>query len=140
MNECKAGAAASALARRWALKGAGRYESPGMNSLRNLRSGAALCLAAALLAGCIVAPVGPPRGEYVVGVAPPPPSVEVYGPPPVIGYLWIGGFWNWIGGRHVWVGGHWEAPRPHHRWVPHRWEPISGGWRLNPGRWDRDGR
>ncbi len=111
-----------------------------MTTHRTLRTGAALSLAAALLAGCVVVPAGPPRGEYVVGVAPPAPQVEVYGPPPVVGYVWIGGYWNWIGNRHVWVGGRWEAPRPYHRWVPHRWEPIGGGWRLNPGRWEREGR
>ncbi|WP_297753462.1 hypothetical protein [Hydrogenophaga sp.] len=26
--------------------------------------------------------------------------------------MWIGGYWNWVAGRHMWVGGHWEAPRP----------------------------
>lgn len=103
----------------------------------SLRFGAAVCLAGALLTGCVVAPVAPYRGAAVVTVAPPAPQVEVYGPPPAVGYIWIAGFWNWIGGRHVWVGGHWEAPRPGYRWAPHRWEPVPGGWRMNPGHWDR---
>lgn len=103
-----------------------------------LRSVAALCLAGTLLSGCVVAPVAPyPYRGAVVAVAPPPPQAEVYGPPPAVGYVWIGGFWNWLGGRHVWVGGHWEAPRPGYRWAPHRWEPVAGGWRMNPGHWDR---
>jgi hypothetical protein len=101
-----------------------------------VRAGAALALGAALLSGCVVAPVGPYPGE-VVAVAPPAPQVEVYGPAPAVGYVWIGGFWRWYGGRHVWVGGHWEAPRPGYHWVPHRWEPVRGGYRAVPGYWAR---
>ncbi len=97
------------------------------------------------LSGCIVAP---PRPYYaapapvvyaapVVQVAPPPPQVEVVGVPPVAGYIWIGGYWNWVGGRHVWVGGRWEAPRPGYRWVPHRWERVGNGYQLREGHWER---
>ena len=70
-------------------------------------------LAAALLSGCVVAPIpsaGPYYGEPVA-VAPPPLQVEYPGPSPVAGYVWIGGYWNWYGGRHVWVPGRWDAPR-----------------------------
>ena len=24
---------------------------------------------------------------------------------PVPGYVWFGGYWNWVGGRHVWDAG-----------------------------------
>jgi hypothetical protein len=115
-----------------------------MNASRLTR----LALAAAVvsLAGCIVAPLPPHR---VIGVAPPDDPVEVVPPPPVVGYIWIGGFWNWIGGRHVWTRGHWAPPRPGYRWERHRWEPISGdrgdrgdrgerGYRERGGRWERD--
>jgi hypothetical protein len=107
--------------------------------------GAASLLSLAL-AGCVVAPAQPyyggaPAQPYYGGapvmVAPPPPQVEVVGVSPVAGYIWIGGFWNWVGGRHVWVGGHWEAPRPGQRWVPHQWVREGGGWRLHEGHWDR---
>lgn len=111
-----------------------------MNALHIPRGAAALALVATLLSGCVVAPIGPPYGGAVVSVAPPAPNVEVYGPPPVVGYIWIAGFWNWVGNRHVWVPGHWDAPRPGYRWAPHRWAPIGGGWRLDPGHWERQGR
>lgn len=96
---------------------------------------AAAVAAALMLGGCVVAPVGY-QGE-VVGVAPPPPQTEVYGPAPAVGYVWIGGYWNWYGGRHVWVPGYWSAPRPGYGWVPHRWVPAHGGWRAAPGHWER---
>ncbi|MCE1243740.1 hypothetical protein [Oryzomicrobium sp.] len=97
---------------------------------------------AAALSGCVVAPVGrpyygPAYSEPVM-VAPPPPQVEVVGPPPVVGQIWIGGFWNWTGHRHEWVPGHWENPRPGYTWVPHRWEQAGNGWRHTGGHWEED--
>ncbi|HLW24265.1 MAG TPA: hypothetical protein VKT22_07895 [Steroidobacteraceae bacterium] len=100
---------------------------------------AALGLAA--LSGCYVrAGVAVPAPAVYVGavsVAPPPPQAEVIGVPPQPGFVWIGGYWNWVGGRHVWVGGHWVAPRPGYRWVPHEWVHAEGGWRLREGHWAR---
>lgn len=112
-----------------------------MNALRLTRLAAAAAVVS--LAGCIVAPLPPHHGEVVVGVPPPADVVEVVPPAPVLGYIWIGGFWNWIGGRHVWVRGHWAPPRPGYRWAPHRWEPISGdrgdrSYRGRGGNWERD--
>ena len=99
----------------------------------------AVCSGTVFVAGCVVAPVGPYYGYdgEVVQVAPPAPRVEYYGAPPVVGQIWIGGFWGWNAGRHVWIGGHWDAPRPGHRWVPHAWERQGPGWRQRPGYWER---
>jgi hypothetical protein len=97
----------------------------------------ALTIAATGLTGCVVAPAGAYYGEPVVAVAPPPPQVEVYGAPPVVGHIWIGGYWNWVGSRHAWVNGYWSAPRPGYRWVPHRWEQGPRGWYQRGGRWER---
>ena len=92
----------------------------------------------AILAGCVVAPASRPyySGEPVM-VAPPPPRTEYVGPPPATGYIWIGGYWNWVGGRHEWAPGHWESPRPNQRWVPHRWEQDGQHWRLHEGHWEQ---
>lgn len=105
--------------------------------VRNLVALAAICLVAS---ACVVAPT--PRGLYIgpevaIAVAPPPPIVESYGVAPYPGYFWVGGYWNWVGGRHVWVGGHWQAPRPGYRWVPRRWVQGRDGWHLRGGRWAR---
>ena len=107
----------------------------------------AVALAPLLVAGlaaCVVAPAQPYYAAQpvpydagpVVAVAPPAPQVEYVGPPPIVGQVWIGGYWNWVGGRHVWVGGHYAAP-PHagYHWVPHRWVQEGGNWRLHQGHW-----
>src|ERR1700756_863951 len=103
------------------------------NDPRCARMIAAALLTCVALVGCVVAP-GPAYypGEYAA-VAPPPPQGEVIGAAPAPGYLWIGGYWNWVGGRHVWVAGRWEAPRPGYRWVAHAWEHEARGWRMRPG-------
>ncbi|MBI3369270.1 MAG: YXWGXW repeat-containing protein [Burkholderiales bacterium] len=106
----------------------------------SLRHWAAIvsCAGAALLtSGCVVAPYGYGYGYggEVVSVAPPAPQYEVVGVAPVAGNIWIGGYWNWVGGRHVWSPGYWSAPRPGHVWVPHAWVHAGGGWRLQHGHW-----
>ena len=104
-------------------------------SVRLAVVGLACCSA---LAGCVVTPVQPGYyGGDVVAVEPPPPREEVIGVAPASGYIWIGGYWGWSGGRHEWVGGHWDAPHPGYYWVPHAWAREERGWRLHQGRWER---
>jgi hypothetical protein len=101
----------------------------------SLASGLVLSTA---LAGCVIVP--DQRHYYadgVVMVAPPSPRVEVVGAAPSPGYVWIGGYWNWVGGRHEWVEGHWASPRPGHHWVAHQWVRQGDGWRMRPGHWER---
>ncbi|HEX2009647.1 MAG TPA: hypothetical protein VJN44_01800 [Roseateles sp.] len=59
------------------------------------------------LAGCVVVPARPAYGGYVV-------DDGYRGQPPVVGYVWIDGFWTWQSGRRTWVDGHWGPPR-HYR-------------------------
>jgi WXXGXW repeat (2 copies) len=77
---------------------------------------AGLSLLACALSGCIVLPPrggGHAHGAYQGGGY----EGEGYGDgPPVVGYVWIDGFWDWQLGRRVWIGG--------------RWGPLRGG----PGR------
>jgi len=101
-----------------------------------------VCLAVALtVSACVLVPArGYYAGGYYTGavtIAPPAPQVEVYGAPPAAGYVWLGGYWNWVGNRHIWVGGHWDAPRPGYHYVPHTWVRAGTGWRLHTGHWEK---
>ncbi len=97
-----------------------------------------IVVAGGLLSGCIVAPApGYYYAPHVVAVAPPPAPVEVVGVAPAPGYVWFGGYWNWVGGTHVWVPGYWGAGRPGYHWVAHTWVRAGGGWRMAPGHWAR---
>jgi hypothetical protein len=110
-----------------------------MKSLHGIKTLVGIAvLSGALLGGCIVAPApGYYRGGAVVTVAPPAPQVEVYGVAPQPGFVWFGGYWNWVGGRHVWVPGYWGPGRPGYHWVPHTWVRAGGGWRMREGHWAR---
>ena len=91
------------------------------------RPDGAAILVASVLGACVVSPAPYYGGGPYVAVAPPPAQVEVLGVPPVPGYIWLGGYWGWNGGRHEWVPGRWEAPRPGYRYVPHAWVHEGGG-------------
>lgn len=117
-----------------------------MNSPKHSMLALATALAAsALLSACYVVPARPYRGGYAyddgyaygppVTVAPPAAQVEVVGVAPYPGAIWIGGYWNWVGGRHVWINGRWDSPRPGYRYEPHMWHRDGQGWREAPGRW-----
>lgn len=81
-------------------------------------------------------PPPPPPTTVEVETAPPPPLVEVRPQPPRDG-VWIPGYWQWSGQRHVWIGGRWSAPRVGYHWVPDHWVRGGRGWRRETGRWER---
>lgn|ERR1035438_3613284 len=95
---------------------------------------------ASAMTACVIVPDQRHYASGVVLVAPPAPREEIIGVAPVAGYVWLGGYWDWVGNRHEWVAGRWAAPRPGHVWVPHQWVRQGDGWRLNPGHWQRERR
>lgn len=100
----------------------------------------AALLGGLVLSGCVVAPLPPADGAAPVVIAPsapPPPPAEAVVVAPGPGYVWITGYWGWVGGRHVWTQGRWVAPRPGYRWVPRRWAQGPGGWHQHGGYWAR---
>lgn len=102
---------------------------------------AAAVLAVGMLsAGCAVVPAPVPVAstEIYAPDAPPPAPVEVVPAVPFVGAVWVGGYWNWSGGRHVWVPGHYVRANPGYRWQPHYWQRRpGGGWWLRGGVWVR---
>jgi hypothetical protein len=108
-----------------------------MNQRKHL--GAALTCGLVLsmtLAAC-VAPDQRHYADGVVMVAPPAPRDETVGEPPTPGYVWLSGYWSWVGDRYEWTAGHWETPRPGRHWVAHQWVRQGDGWRMKPGHWER---
>jgi hypothetical protein len=94
--------------------------------------------AVALLAMGITAGAPFTASAATLIVAPPPaPIVEVRPPAPAPGWVWMDGYWNWSGGRHVWIRGRWVAPHPGYHWVGHHWVHEHDGWRLEEGHWER---
>ena len=96
-----------------------------------------LIVTGALLGGCVMTPAPGHYASEVVTVAPPTPRVEVYGAPPVAGYVWLDGYWDWVGGRYVWHTGSWGPGRPGYHWVSHTWVHVGAGWRMTQEHWVR---
>jgi hypothetical protein len=109
--------------------------------MRNLgalvRNAAIVAALSVSLSACVVYPARVAYAGPVVTIAPPAPIVETYGVAPGPGYIWMGGYWNWVGGRHVWVGGHWAAGRAGYVWAPHHWVQGRDGWHMAEGHWVR---
>jgi hypothetical protein len=106
-----------------------------------------------VLGGCAVVPVdeyGYYEDDYGyyerdTVIVTPPPRVEYRGRPPVSSYIWIDGYWNWVGHRHDWVPGYWAPPgtRPravvqHRQFERHRDDDRRERW-WGDDRRDRDG-
>jgi len=107
-----------------------------MLTMRTMRSAVLAALIGLGVSGCLWVPA--PGRVVVVDRRPPPARFEVYGPAPGPGYVWISGYWGWVGGDFVWIGGRWDLP-PHgyRHWEPSHWERHNGGWRLHKGHWHR---
>lgn len=83
---------------------------------------------AALLTGCVVAPLDDGYADYGYTSTtvyttyghPPPPRVEYRYAAPSPSHIWVGGDWFWGGNRYDWRPGYWAppgyrpAPRPPH--------------------------
>lgn len=74
---------------------------------------------------------------YYTTYSPPAAQVEVAGPAPYAGALWIDGYWGWGGQRYVWHRGYWSQPRPGYVWERHVWARDGRGWRFHAGHWRR---
>jgi hypothetical protein len=109
-----------------------------MNQRKCLNAALAFTLIVAVgMAGCVVAPDQRHNYGGVVMVAPPEPRLEVVGVAPTPGYVWFGGYWKWVGGRHQWIAGHWAPGRTGYHWVAHTWVRSGDGWRMHEGHWER---
>ncbi len=56
-------------------------------------------------------------------------------PSPRRGKVWVPGFWDWDGRRHVWSNGHWEKVRTGYDYQAPVWVQADNGWRLKHGEW-----
>ena len=107
-----------------------------MNLRRFLLAG----LCGASLMGAAV-PVVVNAADVYFNIAPPAPRFEAV-PAQRRGYIWVPGYWNGRGNRHVWQSGHWERSRAGYAYIQPNWIQRDNRWQLERGGWrrgDRDG-
>lgn len=97
-------------------------------------------LAWGLVAALVAAGIG--CGGYLASgdvvyasYAPPPERVEIVGPAPGPGYLWIDGYWRWGGASYDWVPGQWIVVEQGRHWQRGRWHHNRNGWFYLEGHW-----
>lgn len=93
-------------------------------------------LIASMLAASLVSVAVPASAAIIVQIAPPAPRVELV-PAPRRGYMWVPGYWDWRGKRHVWVKGSFLRERQGYRYNQPAWEERDGRWQMNRGSWAR---
>ena len=91
--------------------------------------------AQAQIQGTVIVQSGSPG--YVIPA--PPPQRREATPRARRGEVWVPGYWDWRGNRHVWVKGHFEKARAGYSYRTPQWEQRDGRWEINRGGWDRDG-
>lgn len=101
---------------------------------RTFTFAAALTLGAAAL---MPLPSMAQSGVNVFVTAAPPAARYESIPAPRSGQVWVPGYWNWEGNRHVWIAGHFEAVRNGYQYQRSEWARDNDGWRLNRGGWQQ---
>lgn len=95
-----------------------------------------------LLAACAVAaasawaPMQAGAADVWIRQAPPPARTEA-APPPRHGYVWVPGYWEWRGSRHVWHDGTWMRERRGYVYRSPEWVERNGRWHLERRGWAR---
>ncbi len=102
---------------------------------------AGMCVSS--LAGFAVPVVAEAAVDIYFNVAPPPNRYEAV-PAQRRGYVWVPGYWNARGQRHVWQAGHWEKARGGYNYAQPNWVQRDNRWQFDRGGWrrgdrDRDG-
>jgi hypothetical protein len=80
--------------------------------------------------------------DLYVNVGPPPAPLYEVVPAPRYGFVWVPGYWDWRGHRHVWVAGHYVRSRPGYVYHTPRYYESGGRWYVAQGGWrarDADG-
>ena len=105
-------------------------------AVRRVALGAVISVVVGGLAGCVVYPTEPVHSTVYVPVAPPAPLQEVVTVAPVVGMVWVPGYWTWTGVRYQWYTGRWAYP-PAGRgyWHPGYWQQTPRGHFYVQGRW-----
>jgi len=107
-----------------------------------------LALAALLFAGCATTSASTTTAPTAAATAADPQAdgVEVHTPPPAppsetrpaspgFGYIYVAGYWEWIGNGYVWHPGRWIQGKADFELVRARYEAKNGAWIFYKPHW-----
>jgi hypothetical protein len=70
---------------------------------------------------------------------PPPEKAEAARPAaPGFGYIWVGGYWDYLDGNYIWRDGRWVQGKPDYEYVRARYDNDAGkGWVFHRPHWKK---
>jgi len=83
---------------------------------------------------------GNPENQIDISVnsAPPPEKTEGSRPAaPGFGYIWVGGYWDYLDGNYIWRDGRWVQGKPDYEYVRARYEYDGKAWVFHRPHWKR---
>jgi hypothetical protein len=71
--------------------------------------------------------------------SPPPPEKAENGRPaaPGFGYIWVGGYWDYLDGNYIWRDGRWVQGKPDYEYIRARYEYDGKAWVFHRPHWKR---
>ena len=76
--------------------------------------------------------------DISVSSAPPPEKAEGTRPAaPGYGYIWVGGYWDYLDGNYIWTDGRWVQGKPDYEYVRARYEYDGKAWVFHRPHWKR---
>lgn len=75
--------------------------------------------------------------EVDVPSAPPEAPAEVQTASPGPGHIWVAGYFDFIGGRHVWRAGRWVETKPGYEYIRARYEWTGKAWVFHVPHWKK---
>jgi hypothetical protein len=82
---------------------------------------------------------GDPQNALTMQVGSQPPADKTEDKPasPGFGYIWVSGYWDYIGGQYVWRNGRWVQGKPDYEYVRARYEYDGKGWTFHRPHWKK---
>ncbi|HEY2747792.1 MAG TPA: YXWGXW repeat-containing protein [Polyangia bacterium] len=83
-------------------------------------------------------PSGDSQIDISVNSAPPAEKAEGARPAaPGYGYIWVGGYWDYLDGNYIWRDGRWVQGKPDYEYVRARYEFDGKAWVFHRPHWKR---
>jgi hypothetical protein len=83
---------------------------------------------------------GDPQSQLTVPVSSPPPAEKSEGERPAapgFGYIWVGGYWDYLDGNYIWRPGRWMQGKQDYEYVRARYEFDGKAWVFHRPHWKR---
>ena len=94
----------------------------------------------ATLSGSPSNPSGESKNQIDVQVNSQPPPEKAEGTRPAapgFGYIWVGGYWDYLDGNYIWRDGRWVQGKPDYEYVRARYDYDGKSWVFHRPHWKR---